>query len=116
MTAKSRYKRQEVPKGLAPFYVYGATETVCLLCRARGPNSNRLPSSIERLEVVAVGVAFARPGDEYSPELGEVISLGRALKNYRKPFKVYRGPGTNGNSTSIAGPASAYAITWAQSH
>ena len=76
----------EIPEGLAPFYVYGPTQTACLLCKARGPHSNKLPDSLDHLEIVASGVAFMKMGDEYSVEHGEVVSLGRALKAHRKLY------------------------------
>lgn len=82
----------EIPEGLAPFYVYGPTQTACLLCKARGPHSNKLPDSLDHLEIVSAGIAFMKEGDEYKSELGEIISLGRSIKAHKKrntPMTIY---------------------------
>ena len=75
----------ELPEGVGAMYHYTPTETICILYKARGPHTNKLPESNTELGTpLAVGVAFLHPNDmeKYSPLKGEVIALGRALKMY----------------------------------
>lgn len=75
-------KYPQLPEGVAYKFYPQPDATICILYKARGPHSNKLPDSTNSLVPLAVGISHLKPGETWIPEKGEVASLGRALKMY----------------------------------